>query len=78
VDEVVATLQAVSVPVGRIYTVQDMASDPHYQARGMIQNITTADGLTLSVPGVVPKLSATPGGLFRPAPGLGEHPAEWD
>jgi formyl-CoA transferase len=73
VADVVATLQAVSVPVGRIYTVQDIAEDPHYRARGMIQRITTADGLTLDVPGVVPKLSATPGGLFRPAPGLGEH-----
>jgi formyl-CoA transferase len=73
VAEVVATLQAVSVPVGRIYTVKDIAEDPHYRARGMIQRIVTASGLALEVPGVVPRLSATPGSLRVPAPALGEH-----
>ncbi|KDB50333.1 formyl-CoA transferase [Sphaerotilus natans subsp. natans DSM 6575] len=76
VDTVVATLQAVQVPVGRIYTVRDIAADPHYRARQMIERIVTADGLALEVPGVVPKLSDTPGGLFRPAPRLGEHDGE--
>ena len=73
VDEVVATLQAASVPVGRIYTVRDIAEDPHYRARGMIERIVTATGLALDVPGVVPKLSDTPGSLRTLAPGLGEH-----
>jgi formyl-CoA transferase len=76
VDEVVATLQAVSVPVGRIYTVRDIAADPHYRARQMIERIVTADGLALDVPGIVPKLSATPGGIHRLAPQLGEHNLE--
>jgi formyl-CoA transferase len=76
VADVVAALQAASVPVGRIYTVQDIAADPHYQARGMIQRITSADGLALDVPGVVPRLSRTPGRIARPAPRLGEHTAE--
>jgi formyl-CoA transferase len=76
VDEVVRTLQAVQVPVGRIYTVRDIAADPHYRARQMIERIVTADGLALDVPGVVPKLSATPGGLHLLAPALGEHSAE--
>jgi formyl-CoA transferase len=76
VDTVVAALQAVQVPVGRIYTVRDIAADPHYRARQMIERIVTADGLALEVPGVVPKLSDTPGGLFRPAPRLGEHDGE--
>ena len=75
VAEVVASLQAVSVPVGRIHTVADIASDPHYLARGMVQHITTADGLHLAVPGVVPKLSATPGSLRNLAPVLGQHTA---
>ncbi|MFM2056857.1 MAG: hypothetical protein RLY71_1242 [Pseudomonadota bacterium] len=73
VDEVVATLQAVSVPVGRIYTVRDIATDPHYHARQMIERIVTADGLALDVPGIVPKLSATPGAIRQLAPRLGEH-----
>ena len=76
VDAVVAALQAVQVPVGRIYTVRDIAADPHYRARQMIERIVTADGLALEVPGVVPKLGDTPGGLFRPAPRLGEHDGE--
>jgi formyl-CoA transferase len=76
VDEVVAALQAVSVPVGRIYTVADIATDPHYRARRMIERITTATGLALDVPGVVPKLSATPGALRTLAPTLGQHTAE--
>ena len=38
----------------------------------MIQSITTADGLTLDVPGIVPKLSLTPGAITRRAPNLGE------
>jgi formyl-CoA transferase len=73
VAHVVATLQAVSVPAGRIYTVADIATDPHYLARGMIQTITTADGLTLDVPGICPKLSDTPGTLRSLAPTLGQH-----
>ncbi len=72
VDEVLVALQAAQVPVGRVYTAKDIAEDPHYRARGMIERITTADGLSLDVPGVVPKLSLTPGRIGRPAPALGQ------
>ena len=72
VAEVLAVLDAASVPAGRIYTIADIALDAHYQARGMLQNITMADGSRLSVPGVVPKLSETPGGQHRNAPALGQ------
>jgi formyl-CoA transferase len=72
VDEVLTVLQAAQVPVGRVYTAKDIAEDPHYRARGMIERITTADGLSLDVPGVVPKLSLTPGGINRLAPALGQ------
>jgi len=73
VADVVAVLQAASVPAGRIYTVADIASDPHFLARGMIEQTTTPDGLPLAVPGIVPKLSATPGAIRSPAPTLGQH-----
>ena len=73
VVEVLAVLNEAAVPAGRIYTAKDIAEDPHYQARGMIQTITTEDGLSLAVPGVVPKLSLTPGGIAARAPSLGEH-----
>ncbi|HLO93917.1 MAG TPA: CoA transferase, partial [Burkholderiaceae bacterium] len=75
VDEVLRLLQAARVPVGRIYTARDIAEDPHYRARRMIETITTAKGLQLEVPGIVPKLSDTPGRLRSLAPALGEHNA---
>ena len=72
VVEVLDALNTAAVPAGRIYTAKDIAEDPHYRARGMIQTILTADGLTLDVPGIVPKLSLTPGAITRRAPNLGE------
>jgi formyl-CoA transferase len=72
VAEVLDVLNAAQVPAGRIYTARDIADDPHYRARGMIEAVTTVDGLTLEVPGIVPKLSRTPGAITRRAPTLGE------
>jgi formyl-CoA transferase len=72
VDDVLAALDAASVPAGRIYTVADIAADPHYRARAMLQEVKMEDGSTLAVPGIVPKLSATPGGHRRNAPRLGQ------
>ena len=76
VTEVLAALDAASVPAGRIYTIADIAADPHYQARGMLQRMTMSDGSALTVPGIVPKLSATPGGQYRNAPELGQDTDE--
>ena len=72
VGECLEAMAAVKVPGGRIFTIKDIAEDPQYRARGMILPITTRDGLELEVPGVVPKLSATPGGIRTTAPALGE------
>lgn len=72
VDEVLAALAAADVPAGRIYTVADIAADPHYRARGMLQQVQLADGRALDVPGICPKLSATPGRHRRNAPALGQ------
>jgi formyl-CoA transferase len=72
VDEVLAALDQASVPAGRIYTVADIAADPHYQARGMLESVRMDDGSTLAVPGIVPKLSLTPGCHRRNAPTLGQ------
>jgi formyl-CoA transferase len=71
--EVLEGLTRARVPAGRIYTARDIAEDPHYRARGMIQRIATSEGYELDVPGVVPKLSATPGRLSTLAPALGSH-----
>jgi len=76
VAEVLAALDLAQVPGGRIYTVADIAADPHYRARGMLQEVTIEDGSTLTVPGIVPKLSRTPGGHRRNAPKLGQDTEE--
>ena len=76
VDDVLAALDGASVPSGRIYTVADIAADPHYRARDMLQNVPLDDGSTLTLPGIVPKLSATPGGHRRNAPTLGQDTGE--
>lgn len=76
IAEALAALDAAAVPAGRIYTVADIAADPQYQARDMIVQTHDADGRPLKVPGIVPKLSATPGRLRTPAPRLGEHGGE--
>jgi len=72
-EAVLAAMAAAEVPASKIYTVADIAADPHYQAREMIRTILLPDGSKLRVPGVVPKLSATPGGFERGGPALGEH-----
>ena len=74
--EVLAAMEAAEVPAGRIYTAADIAADPHYLARGMIEKITAADGEPLKVPGIIPKLSRTPGAIRTQAPKLGEHTDE--
>ena len=76
VAEVLQALDAAAVPAGRIYTVADIAADPHYRARGMIETVHLPDGSPLEVPGIVPKLGRTPGAIRRPAPALGADTAD--
>ena len=75
-DDVLAVLDEAGVPAGKVYAVDDIARDPQYLAREMIVEAVTSDGSVLKVPGIVPKLSATPGRIAAPAPRLGEHTAE--
>ena len=72
VAEVLAALDQAGVPAGRIYTVADIAADPHYAARGMLTRVGLEDGTEVTVPGFVPKLSLTPGRHRRNAPALGQ------
>ena len=72
VQAVLDTLAAARVPAGKVYTARDIVEDPHYRAREMIVPQLTRDGDTVEVPGVVPKLSATPGVLRTSAPRLGD------
>ena len=75
-DQALQLLDTVAVPAGKIYTVADIAGDPHYKARGNIENIQMRDGTRLDVPGVIPKLSRTPGSIKTLAPDIGENTDE--
>ncbi|MCS4293452.1 formyl-CoA transferase [Comamonas sp. BIGb0152] len=72
IAQVMDALAAARVPAGKVYTAKDISEDPHYRARQMIVPQTTRDGHTLEVPGIVPKLSATPGTIRSSAPHLGD------
>jgi formyl-CoA transferase len=75
-DEIVHALNEAQVPNGKIYSIADIAHDPQFLARGMIREVRLPDGAPLKVPGVVPKLAATPGDLEWVGPKLGEHTDE--
>ncbi len=73
--EVVKILNEAQVPNGKIYSMADIARDAQYLARDMIREVRLEDGTPLKVPGIVPKLSATPGDIEWIGPELGEHTA---
>lgn len=75
-DECVRLLNEAQVPNGKIYSIADIVRDPQYLTREMIRQVTLPDGAALKVPGVVPKLSATPGEIEWVGPKLGEHTDE--
>jgi crotonobetainyl-CoA:carnitine CoA-transferase CaiB-like acyl-CoA transferase len=74
-QSVLDTLSAASVPCGPIYDVADMASDEHYQARGLFEEVDVA-GRPLKVPAILPKLQQHPGHTHSAGPTLGEHTEE--
>jgi formyl-CoA transferase len=66
-------LNEAKVPSGKIYSISDIVKDPQYLARHMIRQFTLKDGTPLKLPGIVPKLSDTPGDVDWVGPDLGEH-----
>ena len=75
-EDCVRLLNEAQVPNGKIYSAADIVRDPQYLAREMIRQVTLPDGAPLRVPGVVPKLSDTPGEIEWVGPKLGEHTDE--
>jgi len=71
-DEALVVLAKAEVPSGRIYSIADIAKDLHFQARGMIERHKMGDREVV-LPGIVPKLSETPGETKWIGPKLGEH-----
>ena len=76
IEEVLAVMNEAGVPAGRIYSAADIVADPHYRARDMILYTVLPDGTAMPVPGIAPKLSATPGEMRSLGPELGQHTDE--
>ena len=72
-EQVLATLNQAEVPASRIFSAEDMFGDPQYLAREMLLSARLPDGKPFKMPGIVPKLSDTPGGVEWTGPQLGEH-----
>lgn len=70
---VLKQLGEAGVPASRIYSVEDMFKDPQFLAREMLQRAQLPDGKEFRMPGIVPKLTETPGGVDSIGPTLGEH-----
>jgi formyl-CoA transferase len=72
-QELLERLARHGVPSGRIYRAPEMLDDEHFKAREAIVSVPHPDFGELRMQNVVPKLSATPGGIRSPSPQLGEH-----
>jgi crotonobetainyl-CoA:carnitine CoA-transferase CaiB-like acyl-CoA transferase len=74
--EAQATLDRFGVPASRVYQVSDIVADDHYLAREQVVTVESPTFGPVLQPGVVPRLSATPGQIPGPAPALGQHNRE--
>lgn len=75
-EQVLADLNQADVPASRIYSVADMFTDPQFLARDMFVTGQLPDGKPFKMPGIVPKLSASPGSSEWTGPALGQHNEE--
>jgi crotonobetainyl-CoA:carnitine CoA-transferase CaiB-like acyl-CoA transferase len=74
-QQVIDVLEAERVPVGLIYNVEDQMNDPHFNARGMFEEVDI-DGKPLKIPAIMPKLSKNPGRTDWPGGDVGAHNEE--
>ena len=72
---IIDELEEARVPVGPIYNADDMLADPHYNARGMFEQVEI-DGEPLKIPAILPKLSDTPGRTDWAGGEIGAHNEE--
>lgn len=74
-DDILQLLERARVPGGPIYNVKDMFADPHFNARGMFEQVEI-NGKPLKIPAILPKLSDTPGRTDWPGGDIGSHTQE--
>jgi len=70
-----AILEEYRVPCGPVYNAEDMLADPHFNQRGLFEQVEI-NGQPLKIPAIMPKLAGTPGATDWPGPELGSHSAE--
>lgn len=75
-EEVVDRLETASVPVGPIYSVEDIVADEQYRSREMIVSGEIEGIGQVKMPGLAPKLSATPGKIRWYGGPQGQHNQE--
>jgi crotonobetainyl-CoA:carnitine CoA-transferase CaiB-like acyl-CoA transferase len=73
--DVQTLLDSVGVPVSLVYTIEDIYQDPHYRERDMLVTIEHPELEHVTLTGVTPKLSTTPGAIHRAGPALAEDTA---
>ena len=71
-DDILSILEDARVPSGPIYSVADMMQDPHFQARGLFQQVEI-NGKPLKIPAITPRLVETPGETRWPGGDVGSH-----
>jgi crotonobetainyl-CoA:carnitine CoA-transferase CaiB-like acyl-CoA transferase len=76
VEEVVTALNRAGIPSGPVYSIPEIIKDKHIRQREMLVELEHPGGGTFLVPGLVPKLSETPGRIDQRAPVCGEHNRE--
>ncbi|MBS0346927.1 MAG: CoA transferase [Proteobacteria bacterium] len=75
-DAVLAAMELAEVPASSVFSVADMFRDPQFIARGMFESVSLPDGTPMRIPGIVPRLTGTPGSTEWLGPALGEHTDE--
>ena len=73
--DILQLLEGSRVPAGPIYNAADMLADPHFNERGLFEQVEI-NGEPLKIPAMIPKLSDTPGNTQWPGPEVGSHNVE--
>ncbi len=71
--EIAARLEPHEIPYTKVNTIQDIAADPHFQARGAIIRLADPDGDSLPAPCIVPRITGRNMPVPRTGPSVGEH-----
>ncbi len=75
-DVLLSRLDTATIPAGPVYSIADIVKDSQFHARDMLLSVHDRLLGEIRMPGIVPKLSDTPGQVLFTGPELGEHNLE--